>query len=450
MNTLTKRAYILLGIIAAFLVGLVILAVSFALHGGTWATSRANGHLYSAGQITNAGKITDRNGVVLAESVNGKRKYNASETVRKATLHAVGDPYGYIACGAHTLCRDTLTGYSRIEGIYRLVNDGEGADVTLTIDANLNAAAYKALNGRKGTVGVYNYKTGEILCMVSTPTYDPLNKPADIETNSKYEGVYLNRLLTGLFTPGSTFKLVTSVCAIENITDISSRKFKCDGAYTAATGGKVICNHEHGTLGFGKALTKSCNSAFAAIGVELGKENLTKTVKSMGLCDSYDISGVKTAKGRFDVSQASEVDLGWAAIGQYTTLMNPLNMMMVAGAAANGGSTPVPYFVRSLFTGTVGNLKTADIMKAETACVLRSMMRDNVLNNYGDKKFPGMSFGGKTGTAQVDGEKSHAWFVGASMEESFPYAVVVTVQNGGGGSDAALPIASTVMKALKG
>ncbi|HBL40029.1 MAG TPA: penicillin-binding protein [Ruminococcaceae bacterium] len=450
MNTLTKRAYVLLGIIAAFSVGLILLAVSFFLHGGTWATSRANGHLYSGGQITNAGKILDRNGVVLAESVDGKRKYNSGETIRKATLHAVGDPYGYIACGAHTLCRDKLTGYSRIEGIYRLVNDGEGSDVTLTIDANLNATAYKALNGRKGTVGVYNYKTGELVCMVSTPTYDPLNKPADIETNSKYEGAYMNRLLTGLFTPGSTFKLVTSACAIENIPDIFTREFKCDGAYTTATGGKVICNNKHGTLGFGKALTKSCNSTFAAIGVELGKEKLTETVKSMGLCNSYDISGFKTAKGRFDLSEAVEVDLGWAAIGQYTTLMNPLNMMMLAGAAANGGSTPVPYFVQNLLSGTVGSLKTTNILKEETASALRTMMRDNVLNNYGDKKFPNMSFGGKTGTAQVEGEKSHAWFVGASMDESFPYAIVVTVQNGGGGSDVALPIASTVMKALKG
>ena len=449
MNTLTKRAYVLLGIIAAFLVGLVLLAVSFFLHGGTWATSRANGHLYAGGQITNAGKILDRNGVVLAQSVNGKRKFHSDAAVRKATLHVVGDQYGYIACGAHTLCRDQLIGYSRIEGIFKLVTEGEGEDVTLTVDANLNKTAYNALNGRKGCVGVYNYKTGEILCCVSAPSYDPVNKPADVETSGKYEGVYMNRLLTGLFTPGSTFKLVTAASAIENIPDINTRTFSCSGAYKTAGGGKVICNNTHGKLDFGKALTKSCNSAFAAVGVELGKGRLTKTVKELGLCDSYNISGVKTAKGRFDLSGSVEIDLGWAAIGQYTTLMNPLNMMMLAGAAANGGTTPVPYFVRSTVTDTVGSLKTVNKLKPETAATLRTMMRNNVINNYGDKKFPNMSFGGKTGTAQVEGKKSHAWFVGASMDERFPYAVVVVVQNGGGGSDEALPIASTVMKAIK-
>ena len=106
--------------------------------------------------------------------------------------------------------------------------------------------------------------------------------------------------------------------------------------------------------------------------------------------------------------------------------------------------------MRSTLTDTVGSLKTVSKLKPETASVLRTMMRNNVINNYGDKKFPNMSFGGKTGTAQVEGEKSHAWFVGASMDANFPYAVVVVVQNGGGGSDEALPIASTVMKALKG
>ena len=450
MNTLTKRAYVLLGIITAFLIGLILLAVSFFIHGGTWATSRANGHLYAGGQITNAGKILDRNGVVLAESVNGKRKFHADATMRKATLHVVGDQYGYIACGAHTVCRDQLIGYSRIEGIFNLVTEGEGDNVTLTVDANLNKIAYNALKGRKGCVGVYNYKTGEILCDVSAPSYDPTKKPADIETNKKYDGVYMNRLLTGLFTPGSTFKLVTSAGAIENIPDINTRTFNCTGAYTTKTGSKVICNNKHGKLDFGKALTKSCNSTFAAIGVELGADKLTKTVRALGLCDSYNISGVKTAKGRFDLSGAVEIDVGWAAIGQYTTLMNPLNMMMLAGAAANGGTTPVPYFVRSTLTDTVGSLKTVSKLKPETASVLRTMMRNNVINNYGDKKFPNMSFGGKTGTAQVEGEKSHAWFVGASMDANFPYAVVVVVQNGGGGSDEALPIASTVMKALKG
>ena len=324
MNTVTKRAYILLGLIIAFIIGLVLLGAGFFVNGGTWATDSHNGHLYSDGQITNAGKILDRNGVVLAESVNGKRVYNSSKAIRVSTLHAVGDTYGYIAHGAHTLCRDKLTGYSFVNGIYDLINTGEGSDVTLTIDADICSAAYSALNGRKGTVGVYNYKTGEIICMVSSASYDPQNKPDDIETNEKYEAVYMNRLLTGLFTPGSTFKTVTAVCAIENIPDIFTRTFECTGALKTEQGGEVICHSKHGTLDFNQALTQSCNCAFAQIGIELGADKLEKTAKALGFGKSYNISGVKTQASRFDLDGAVEIDIGWASIGQYTTLCNCL------------------------------------------------------------------------------------------------------------------------------
>lgn len=449
MNTVTKRSYVLLAIIIVFIGGLVFLAVSFVTQGGTWATHRVNGHLYSEGEIKSAGRILDRNDVVLAYSEDGERKYNKDKTIRRSTLHAVGDTYGYIATGAHSLCRDELTGYSFADGIYTLINTGTGSDVNLTIDAKLCANAYKYLNGNKGTVGVYNYKTGEIVCMVSAPSYDPENKPDDIETNEKYDAVYVNRLLNGVFTPGSTFKTVTSVAAIENIPDIFSRSFECTGEYTTAQGGKVICNNTHGKIDFGTALTKSCNSAYAQMGVEMGADVLTSVTKSMGFGKSFNVSGVNTSKSRFDLSGAVGVDIGWASIGQYTTLANPLHMLMITGSIAAGGSTPTPYFISDTISDVVGSVSTERLIKAETASQLKTMMRNNVINNYGDSRFPDMQFGGKTGTAQVADKPSHAWFMGFSSDESFPYAIVVVVENGGGGSDVAVPIASKVMKDLK-
>ncbi len=449
MNTVTKRAYVLLGIIIAFLVGLAILSGSFFVNGGTWATSRYNGHLYSAGQITNAGKILDRKGVVLAQSVDGKRVYNSSRSIRTSTLHAVGDTYGYIAYGAHSICKDRLTGYSVVNGIYDLIKTGEGSDVSLTVDAELCKTAYNALNGKKGTVGVYNYKTGEIVCMVSSMSYDPENKPDDIETNDKYEAVYLNRLLNGVFTPGSVFKTVTAACAIENIPDIHSREFTCTGSYKTPQGGEVICNNTHGTIDFQTAFTKSCNSAFAELGIELGNKNLTATAEKLGFGKRFDISGVKTSPSRIDLKKAVEIDTGWAAIGQYTTLANPMNFMMIAGCVASGGSTPTPYFVQETLTEITGGIKTNALLDADVANTLKTMMRNNVINNYGDSRFPGMEFGGKTGTAQVAGDESHAWFFGFSSALDFPYAIVVVAENSGAGSDVAVPIASKVMKEVK-
>jgi len=446
MNTVTKRAYVLLAIIIAFITGVAILGAEFALKGESWAISRVNGHLYSGNEVKIAGQILDRNGVVLAETKGEERVFNADKTIRMATLHSVGDTYGYIASGAHTVCRDMLTGYSFVDGIYTLINTGEGENISLTIDANLCAKAYNSLDGRKGAIGVYNYKTGEIVCMVSAPTYDPENKPANMDTNDEYEAVYMNRFLNGLFTPGSTFKTVTTVAAIENLSDVQSREFNCSGALDTAQGGKIICNKTHGKIGFGTAFTKSCNSAYAEMGIAMGADVLESTASSIGFGRSFNVSGVKTAKSRFSLDGAVDIDIGWASIGQYTTLVNPLHLMMIAGSVASDGSTPVPYFVQN---GTEEGVETERLIKQSTASQVRTMMRNNVINNYGDSLFPGMSFGGKTGTAQVAGEESHAWFMGFSADESFPYAIVVLVENGGGGSDVAVPIASEIMKEVK-
>ena len=206
-------------LVAIFLAGVIVLAATFGINAEAWVFKRANKHIYSSGQIVAAGTIYDRNGKVLAQTANGERKYNSSSTVRRATLHAVGDLEGFISTGAHSAFRGELTGYSFLNGVYDLKRNGAGNDITLTIDADLCVTAYNALNGRKGAVGVYNYKTGEILCMVSTPTYDPYYKPTDIDsdTTGKYEAIYLNRFLSGVFTPGSTFKIVTAISALENI-----------------------------------------------------------------------------------------------------------------------------------------------------------------------------------------------------------------------------------------
>ncbi len=445
MNTVTKRAYILLAIIIAFIAGVAILGTEFALKGESWAINRVNGHLYSGNEVKIAGKIFDRNGVVLAESKDGERFYSSDKAVRMATLHTVGDTYGYISTGAHTVCRDMLTDYSFVDGIYTLVNTGEGNDISLTIDAALCVKAYEALDGKKGAIGVYNYKTGEIVCMVSAPTYDPENKPENMDSDDEYEAVYMNRLLSGVFTPGSTFKTVTTVAAIENLSDVQNREFVCNGSHTTAQGGKVICNGTHGKVGFGKAFTKSCNSAYAQMGIEMGAGVLSSTASSMGFGKSFNISGVNTAKSRFDLGGAVDIDIGWASIGQYTTLVNPLHLMMIAGSIASDGSTPVPYFV----VDSAREATSERLINQSTASQVKTMMRNNVINNYGDDLFPGMSFGGKTGTAEVADEADHAWFMGFSADESFPYAIVVLAENGGKASEVAVPIASEVMIALK-
>ncbi|MBP9989755.1 MAG: penicillin-binding protein, partial [Ruminococcus sp.] len=318
MNNTTKRSRVLYIVIIAFLVGLTFMMFAFYVNGSKWTANQANQHIYKNGQLTSAGTIYDKNGTALVSTKDGKRVYNSDSTIRKATLHAVGDNSSFISTGVQYLYGSGLSGYNFLNGVYSLKKYDKGNDLYLTLDADICKTAYNAMDGRKGTVAAYNYRTGEIICMVSTPTYDPENKPDDIEGNSKYEGVYLNRFLSGQYTPGSIFKVVTAISALENIPDINTQTFNCDGTYETGDG-KVECNGVHYDVNFEEALNNSCNSAFADIALQLGGQRLTETAEKLGFNKSMSIDKINITKSTLDVSKANRVDLGWAGIGQYTT-----------------------------------------------------------------------------------------------------------------------------------
>ncbi len=454
MNNTTRRAYVLYIVIIAFLVGLVYMFAEFYINGERWASNQVNRHIYVNGSLASAGAIYDCNGTVLVSSENGSRVYNSDSTIRKATLHAVGDNSSYISTGVQYVYSSKLSGYDFLNGVYNLKKYGKGNDFKLTLDSEVCKTAYNAMDGRKGTVAAYNYKTGEIICMVSTPAYDPENKPDNMDENDEYEGVYLNRFLSGLYTPGSTFKVVTAISALENIPDITTRTFDCSGEY--ATGdGTVICNGVHYEQSFEEALNNSCNSAFAQITLELGKEKITQTANELGFNTSEKMDKIGLATSKFDVSAADKVDLGWAGIGQYTTLVNPCHMLTLMGAIANSGKAIKPYFVSECVTptGSVNKIGTTEestkiTLDANIANTLKKMMRSNVVNHYSDSTFPGLEMCGKTGTAELDTGESHSWFVGFSSREDMPIAIVCVVENSGSGLAAAGPVVNKVMQKI--
>lgn len=461
MRMTSKRAAVLYALVALFLVGVLILAGSIVVNADTWALKNVNQHLFTNGELANCGTIYDRNDKVLARTVDGKRVYSEDSAVRKATLHLLGDPAGVIN-GIHSAYKSQLVGYNLINGVYHTQGSTLGGNVLLTIDSDLCAAALKALGSNKGTVGVYNYKTGEILCMVSSPTYDINNKPDHLDTDGsgKYDGVYMNRFLSGLYTPGSTFKVITAAAAIENIPDIESQTFNCTGELKTQNG-VVKCNGRHGKVDFEKALNESCNATFADIAIQVGNEKMTQVAARLGFKTSveskyrFQMDRFNIAPSRFDVSAANDLDLGWAGIGQYSLLVNPYHEMMLMGAIANGGTPVLPYAVRGVATymGIMtdkGSAKTGDaFFTPETAGKLSDLMRSDVVNKYGDGKFKNMELCGKTGTAEVsdEGKKPHAWFVGFSRNPDFPVAFVVVAENGGSGGSVAVPIAQKVLRA---
>lgn len=451
MKKIEKRA-VLCRILALFLaLGLAIFLGKYLLNGGSWASSAFNRHLYNTNGQLAVGTVLDRDGDVLTTVEDGKRTYYRDAAVRKATLHAVGDLQGNIGTGALNAFADELTGYDLLNGAF---GADRGNALYLTIDARYNYEAYKALNGHAGTVAVYNYKTGEILCMVSAPSYDPLKVPADIETNDRYKGAYLNRFLSAAFTPGSVYKAVTLEAALEEIPDLKERTWTCPGSVQIGDE-TIVCSGTHGEQNIQDAFANSCNVAFAQIAEELGADTLKKYTEQAGLTKSYSVDGLPTAKGSFSWKDITPGQLGWAGVGQYKNQVNPCALMVYMGAIANGGKAAEPYLIKK----TVNSLgipslphfphKTGRLVSGDTAETMTELMAYNVKKTYGTKRFPNMDLCAKSGTAEVgDGKTPHAWFTGFLRDQENPYAFVVLVENGGGGSSVAGTVAGKVLNVM--
>lgn len=448
MRKIEKRAVLCLIIALALIAGLGLFCFRFVTNASDWAAYPYNRHMYSnSGQLL-SGTILDRDGDVLTEVKDGERVYYPDATVRRATVHAVGDGSGYIGTGALTAFADRLSGYNLITGGYSPL--GSGRNLTLTLDAYLNVTAYNAMDGRQGTVGVYNYKTGDILCMVSTPSFDPENPP---DASSAEDGIYLNRFLSSAQVPGSIFKTVTLTAALENLPDLKDRIFTCTGETTV--GGTVItCPKPHGKMDIESAFANSCNGVFGTLAAELGGDTMTKYVEQAGLTRRMSVDGIMTAAGHYDVSEADKGQIGWSGVGQYTDTVNPCNMMTYMGAIANGGTAAVPRLILDITTPSgiptswQRTEETDTLVQASTASQVKEMMKNNVVQTYGTDRFRGLDIGAKSGTAEVGGDKRpNAWFAGFLDDPEHPYAFIVLVENGGGGASVAGEIAATVLQA---
>ena len=446
MRKIEKRAVLCLIIALALIAGLGLFCFRFVTNAADWAAYPYNRHMYSnSGQLL-SGTILDRDGDVLTEVKDGERVYYPDATVRRATVHAVGDGSGYIGTGALTAFADRLSGYNLITGGYSPL--GSGRNLTLTLDAYLNVTAYNAMDGRQGTVGVYNYKTGDILCMVSTPSFDPENPPAASEAQ---DGIYLNRFLSSAQVPGSIFKTVTLTAALENLPDLKDRTFTGE---TTVGGTVITCPKPHGKMDIASAFANSCNGVFGALAAELGGDTMTKYVEQAGLTRRMSVDGIMTAAGHYDVSEADKGQIGWSGVGQYTDTVNPCNMMTYMGAIANGGTAAVPRLILDITTPSgiptswQRTEETDTLVQASTASQVKEMMKNNVVQTYGTDRFRGLDIGAKSGTAEVGGDKRpNAWFAGFLDDPEHPYAFIVLVENGGGGASVAGEIAATVLQA---
>ncbi|MBY8881344.1 peptidoglycan D,D-transpeptidase FtsI family protein [Actinacidiphila acidipaludis] len=353
----------------------------------------------------------------------------------------------------------------------------KGGNVVTTLNAKAQKAAYDGLGNKKGAVAAIDPRTGAILALASTPSYDPGSFAGNSVKDSKNwvaldkkndaDDPTLNRALRQTYPPGSTFKLVTAAAALESgkYTDINAKTDSPD-PYMLPNTRTPLVNEGHipcKDASLKQALQYSCNSVFGKIGADLGQQTMLDEAEKFGFNDEQFVP-VRAAASNFDKKMSPD-QVAQSSIGQFDTAATPLQMAMVASAIANNGVLMKPYEVDKLVApnlSTIAQTSPSELSKPlspENAQKLQSMMENVVDKGTGtNAKIPGVRVGGKTGTAQhgVGNDKApYAWFVSYAMtDQGSPVAVAVVVEDGSANRDdisgggLAAPIAKKVMEAV--
>jgi peptidoglycan glycosyltransferase len=456
---------------------------------------------------TKRGKILDRNGVLLADSQVVDKGY----TVR---TYPIADQYNPAAFSNILGFFSHRYGEAGLEATYgsylngerdvlRRVQDGllgrqiVGDDLRLTIDARIQAAAYDALAGRTGSVVVLDPKTGAVLAMVSYPGFDPRGlafnpvAPRDAE-NQRIDDYWhqlnsegslqplINRPTQARYPPGSTYKAVTAVGALEHAREGRPDQIDCPNERQTESGAPPVVNAVNNLAqrtgdpsSLEKVFAFSCNTAFAEYSMRLGADLMTQTAASFDIYapdkapDLYDgftdlptVPSVLYVEPGFLNRRPGLADTGY---GQGQLLVTPLEMAMVAASVANDGVMMQPYMVEKITRpeGEVvisqGQHTIRRVMSGRTAQIMRSNMRAVIEYGFGKAagNVPGVRVGGKSGTAEYPCPTpdnpglvcTHAWFIAiAPLEGDHQIAVAVMLEGGGEGSGAGAQLAADVIR----
>ncbi len=402
------------------------------------------------------GRILDRNGQVLAETVtaaNGERQrvYRAPGAV-----HVLGFDSAQVgASGVEGVRADALVGRtaptlrSTWQDLLRERRNGE--DVRLTLDLRIQQAAEKALGSSPGAVVAIDPRTGDVLAMVSAPIFNPgFSEEEWVALRSDPKAPLLNRATQGLYPPGSTFKTVTMAAALEaKLTDPRAPVSCPEEVFI--NGVRITSRNEppgKRTQNASDAFAYSCNTFFAELGIKVGADRLRDMSRALGLTEAVPFP-LPTVSGRLNTTEKfldSGAGLAASAFGQGELQFTPLHLALVTAAVANGGVVPRP---RLFLDEPTQDWRRA--MSPATAEALKAMMEHGVRDGWASTvAVSGVRVGGKTGSAEVaPTDDSHALFIAFAPVEDAEIAVAVVKEFAGSGSQQAGPIARAVIDAWK-
>ena len=386
---------------------------------------------------------------------------------------------GYGSTGIEAAQENVLDGQSQTLLGQRLRNllTGEkrqGGGVELTLRASMQEAAAAALGDRKGAVVALDAKTGAILALYSSPSFDPnaLASRDAGEVQDAYatldadpKNPMLNRTISERYAPGSTFKVLTAIALIEN--GIANPDTRMDSPVSTTLPGTntEVSNIESSTCGDGKptlteAFARSCNTTFVLASEKLTTQQLTDVTKRFGFGHEQEIP--LTVIPSVFPSDADSAQLAMSSIGQYTVQATPMQMAQVAQTIANGGQMMPPYLIKQIVDAdnqTIRKTKATEAgrpISADTASKVTGMMQAVVSQPYGSgtpMALPNVSVAAKTGTAETgDGDRANAWAIGFAPADNPQIAFAVIVEGDETnptphGGDVAGPVAKAVLEA---
>ncbi|MGW1883440.1 peptidoglycan D,D-transpeptidase FtsI family protein [Streptomyces sp. NPDC001970] len=352
----------------------------------------------------------------------------------------------------------------------------KGGNVVTTLNGKAQKAAFEGLGDKKGAVAAIDPRTGRILALASTPSYDPStfagystkDEKAWVALEKDKDKPKLNRALRETYPPGSTFKVVTAAAALEHgvVTDIDAPTDTPE-PYKIPLSTKNMVNHAGGceNASLNRAMEVSCNSVFAKLGDEVTRDKMVETAEKFGFNNPEIDTPVRASGSVYD----KNMDRGGNAlssIGQFNTAATPLQMAMVTAAIANDGKLMKPYMIDRLEAPNLDELSRTEPeemsrpLSEKNAQLLQQMMEKVVDTGTGTSaQIEDATVGGKTGTAQHgvgNSKRPYAWFIAyAKTDNGSPVAVAVVVEDSAGtarddisGGGLAAPIAKKVMQAV--
>ena len=427
-----------------------------------------NNHTIARQAYVQRGSIITSDGVTLAESIQkDDGTYTRSYPNGNLAAHTVGyysNRYG--ASGVESTMNDTLTGskdYSSWENaLLSLAGVSQpGNSVVLSLDSRIQKAAENALSARTGAIVVLDPRTGAVLAKASSPTFDNTDIES-VRSNGGSDSSEFDRATQALYTPGSTFKVVTLSAALETGTASLDTTFRAPSEIQV--GGAAVTNvnrADFGTISLRRAFAVSSNTAFAQLATEVGADSLVQYARAFGYGQSLGQDFSTTASIMPDPDEMTKWELGWAGAGQpvgqghtpgpQTTCMQNA---VVAAAIANDGIAMNPYVVAQVLSpeGTVISETQArslgQAVSASTAAQVKEAMLEVVQSGSGTAaQVSGVQVAGKTGTAEATSSKINSTFIGFAPYDTPTVAISVVIESHEDGDETAAAVAGQVLAA---